>query len=132
MYEINLFNEKPLNRDTDGHIWTDEFQIADILIFVEYPAGQSIQYCIEKAQEQILAVWQDRENAILFAEQILKHQYPDLFREYDSDCPNRILAIYSIRFEYQTNDVIYTIGENYHWDSEWQMPDFPEDWFIDI
>lgn len=51
MYEINLFNEKPLNRDTDGHIWKDEFQIADILIFVEYPAGQSIQYGIEKAQE---------------------------------------------------------------------------------
>lgn len=131
MYELNLLNEKPLNRYENDEFLIDEFQIGTTLIFVEYPKNKPIDEFIQKAQCQLKEVWQDMDNAVLFAEKLLKNQYPDSFKEYDdSQCVDRVLAVYSIRFN--TDAVIYDIGENYDWDTEWQMPDFPDDWFVQI
>lgn len=131
MIELNLLNEKPLNRYINNEFFIDEFQIGKILIFVEYPKDKPIDEFVQKAQSQLKEVWQDMDNAVLFAENILKNQYPNAFKEFDENqCTDRLLAVYSIRFD--INVVVYDIGENYDWDTEYQMPDFPDDWFVQI
>lgn len=118
---INLLTKSMLGHwDVSTSVSQCEYQFGQRLVYVQHPKSEPHGPYVTKAQETIVSVWNDIENAIHFAEQHSRQLLPDFWAAHDaSDKPGVRFDVYSIHYDLDDQWPTYTIGRNHDFDFEY-------------